>query len=463
MNSAKMYNRLNLLMSGLKEGLLFTCIMSLCLAAYCGDVDIHMKHLDINEFPSVTLFASIHSAFKPDRIFQQKDFKVTEDEHDIDAFSLKVFNPPLNVALVLDTSGSIKDFIDNIKEGAEKFVKSLGESDKILVVEFSGKVLLSLRATFDHNSAVSAIRAIRAGGGTKLYDGIYKALESLDGPRQTVVLFTDGKDQRMDGDTQKFSSHDYTEVIDLAVKNQTNIHCIGVGKEVDVAVLKTISDRTGGKFFHTLDTSKIKDLYEGVARYLTRQYKVTYTTPNTAADGRLRQVTIRETASGTKGVLTYSINARSLSEIKNRQKSISELKKNQSGTSWKQSINANVPGFKQHFNVKGASGTEGFKITGPTTSHLQKINFEYDENGFIKSATAVMTTEKHADTYVHGTQGTEDINFTNEFEGVNINTFIEGTIDPVDVDPQDTTDDNSDDDNDTGDFDSVPEPDIDDQ
>ncbi len=476
--------------------LFFLCFLS----AYCDDVQIMMKHLDILNFPEITLYSSVSSKFKTDRIFQKKDFTVTEDDHKIDNFTMKVFNPPLNIGLVLDTSGSIKGFVDKIKEGAIQFVKNLGDSDKVLIVEFSSKVILSQKATYTRGSLISAIKGIRAHGGTKLYDGLYRALEKLEGRRRTIVLFTDGRDQRMDGDTQQFSDHNYKDVIKLAKKKKINVHCIGVGKNVDKKVLHTISARTGGKFFHTLDPSKITDLYKGIARFLTRQYIVRYKTPNIEADGKLRHVRIKEIKSGTEGVLTYTINKKNLEKIRNRQKMISEMKKNNNSEKWKtknskwdwkQSINTKVPGFSLNHKVPGfkirtkvpgfhnkhgVRGVKGFTIEGRTFKHLQKIEFEYDEKGFIKSATPVMKTTKYPDHYVRGTKDFtieskfdgvdhtttfDGINHTTKFDGIDHTTTVEGSVETESIDYEDSNENDNIEDDDFQNMDDIPEPDID--
>ncbi len=480
----------------MKKSYLVIVLFLFCfLPSYCNDVQIMMKHLDILTFPEITLFSSVSSKFKSDRIFQQKDFTVNEDDFKIDNFTMKVFNPPLNIALVLDTSGSIKGFVDKIKDGAIQFVKNLGDSDKVLIVEFSSSVLLSQKATYTHQSLVSTIKGIRAHGGTKLYDGLYKALEKLEGRRRTIVLFTDGRDQRMDGDKEQFSDHDYKEVIKLAKKKKINIHSIGVGKNVDKKVLHTISARTGGKFFHTLDPSKISDLYKGIARYLTRQYIVRYKTPNIEADGKLRHVRIKEIKSGTEGELTYTINRKNLKEIKNRQKMLSEMQKHTDSEKWKTkkskwdwkntiktkvpgfSLNHKVPGFKIRTKIPGlhlkhgVRGVKGFTIEGSTFTHLQKIEFEYDERGFIKSSRPVYKTTTSPDTFVRGTKDftmetkTDGVDHTTTFDGVDHTTTfdeidhtttVEGSVETESIDYEDRDDNDSD----FQDMDDIPEPEI---
>lgn len=420
----------------------------LTTSIFADEVNINMNKLNIWDFPKISLSATISSKFNSDIKFSKKDFTVTEDDFNIDNFEMKIFSPPLNIGLVLYTSGSIKPYAKHIKNGAIKFVSNVGVSDKIMIVEFSNSVIVSQKSTFNKNQLYSAINSIRPGGGTKLYDGLYKALERIQGRNKTIVLFTDGKDQRFTTDTNRYSQHSASDVIKLALEKKVNIHCIGVGS-VDINMLKSISQKTHGKFFHTTDPKNIASLYQGIARYLTKQYFISYKTPNTKADGKIRYVRIKEKKSGVQGVLTYKIDKSLFKKISQRKKEIQKMLHNQN--KGKLNLNTNVynkvPGFKQKFNVKGV---DGFKITGPTTTHLQRIDFEYDENGFIKSSKAVMTSEKHADTIV---EGTEDVIITNDVKSVetkvNNNTEVDipsiDTDDEPDVDSDDETDVDNDD------------------
>src|SRR5262245_26676315 len=131
---------------------------------------------------------------------KKEDFKVFEDERSqtITNFSSES-NLPLTIALLVDTSGSIRDKLKFEEEAAIEFFYSTLQrgKDKALVISFDSGVDLLQDYTDDAEKLADKIRKIRAGGGTSLYDAIYLAVnQKLAGQngRRIVILITDGDD-----------------------------------------------------------------------------------------------------------------------------------------------------------------------------------------------------------------------------------------------------------------------------
>src|SRR5262249_42797684 len=133
---------------------------------------------------------------------KKEDFKVFEDERlqSITNFSSES-DLPLTIALLVDTSGSIRDKLKFEEEAAIEFFYSTLQrgKDKALLMSFDSGVDLIQDFTDDPEKLATEIRKIRAGGGTSLYDAIYlavnKKLSTQTGPgRRVVILITDGDD-----------------------------------------------------------------------------------------------------------------------------------------------------------------------------------------------------------------------------------------------------------------------------
>ncbi|HKP12327.1 MAG TPA: VWA domain-containing protein [Blastocatellia bacterium] len=104
---------------------------------------------------------------------------------------------PFNVALLLDSSGSTADQLQQIKSAALAFIDNLRPQDKVLLVEFNDSVRILSELTGDREQLRRAIADIRAGEYTQVYEAVYTAvwerLADIEG-RKAVVLFTDGID-----------------------------------------------------------------------------------------------------------------------------------------------------------------------------------------------------------------------------------------------------------------------------
>ncbi|MBI3649476.1 MAG: VWA domain-containing protein [Acidobacteria bacterium] len=105
----------------------------------------------------------------------------------------------LNVALLIDTSKSTREVLDQIKDHAQDFLKQLRPQDKAMVVSFDYQVHILTRLTADRKELERAIKRAEIGEylGTTLRDAVYEVIEhhfkTIKG-RKAIILLTDGKD-----------------------------------------------------------------------------------------------------------------------------------------------------------------------------------------------------------------------------------------------------------------------------
>src|SRR5213594_4843968 len=155
---------------------------------------------------------------------RKDDFRVAEDEkpQTITNFSSET-DLPLTIALLVDTSGSIRDKLRFEQEAAIEFFYSTLQrtKDKALIISFDSGVDLLQDFTDDPEVLSDAVRKIRAGGGTSLYDAVYLATtEKLTGQRgrRVLILISDGDDNS--------SRLSLTETLEVAQKNFVTIYGI---------------------------------------------------------------------------------------------------------------------------------------------------------------------------------------------------------------------------------------------
>jgi VWFA-related protein len=104
---------------------------------------------------------------------------------------------PFNVALLLDSSGSTLEQLEQIKAAAFAFVNTLRPQDRVMIVEFNDSVRIACELTGDREQMRRAIATIAPGEYTQVYEAIYTAvwekLAEVEG-RKAVILFSDGID-----------------------------------------------------------------------------------------------------------------------------------------------------------------------------------------------------------------------------------------------------------------------------
>jgi Ca-activated chloride channel homolog len=174
-------------------------------------------------------------------------------------FEAAANRPHLAVAFVVDTSGSMRDEVTSAAGGAERQTKLdvviaalqavfrdtdvAADRDRMALVHFNdaAEVVVPFTDARDRSALVSAAsRLERYSGGTQMGAGMAVAMRLIateEGSRRMVVL-TDG---------QTFDEEVVREVAGEAVRHQVPLTVIGVGDDVNVALLTEIADRTQGR------------------------------------------------------------------------------------------------------------------------------------------------------------------------------------------------------------------------
>jgi len=134
---------------------------------------------------------------------RQEEFTITEDgvAQQI-AFFGKVA-APFHVVLMLDTSSSTQDKLREIQQAAFTFVQQLQPADRVKVISFDDNVKDLNEFTNDREVLRKAINGTRSGQGTKVYDAMDLAMNTIRKirGRKAIVIFTDGMDWHSDSAT----------------------------------------------------------------------------------------------------------------------------------------------------------------------------------------------------------------------------------------------------------------------
>jgi hypothetical protein len=134
---------------------------------------------------------------------KQDEFAIFEDgiQQQI-AFFGKVA-APFHVVLMLDTSSSTQDKLKQIQQAAVAFVEQLQPADRVKVISFDDAVKDLNEFTSNRETLRSAIYSTTSGSGTKVYDAVELALNTIRTirGRKAIVIFTDGMDWHSDSAT----------------------------------------------------------------------------------------------------------------------------------------------------------------------------------------------------------------------------------------------------------------------
>jgi hypothetical protein len=182
---------------------------------------------------------------------------------------------PLNLALVLDRSGSMSgDPFRNMLMAAETFVGQMRDGDRISVVAFSdGLWETSAPVVIDANTrnvVVSGIRSLRHGGGTFLSGGLLAGLAEVFSGYQPwavnqVILFSDG--QPNIGIT---STPELARIAERAAASGVSVTTIGFGRDHDELLMQGIADASGGNYYYVDSPRDMAGIFQREAGAILR-------------------------------------------------------------------------------------------------------------------------------------------------------------------------------------------------
>lgn len=153
---------------------------------------------------------------------KQEDFLLYDNQVQQQIAFFDAAEEPLNVALLLDTSQSTREVLEDIKEAAFDFLLQLRSKDRAMVITFDDRVRFLTPLTRDQNVLERAIYQARIGDriGTRLNDAVIEASQELKKAvgRKAIILLTDGKDYGSDIDTD--------ELLDKVMESNSLIYTI---------------------------------------------------------------------------------------------------------------------------------------------------------------------------------------------------------------------------------------------
>jgi VWFA-related protein len=204
---------------------------------------------------------------------------------------------PLRLAILIDTSNSIRDRFRFQQEAANNFINSvMRPQDKAIVVSFDTAAELAADLTSDTRVLENAVRGLRPGGGTALYDAIYFACKErlmLDQPmykfRRAMVILSDGDDNE--------SRYSREQALEMAQRADTVIYTIStnithIETEGD-KIMRYLADQTGGVSFFPFEANDLNQSFENIANELRHQYNLFYRPEPLNNDGRYHKVQIK--------------------------------------------------------------------------------------------------------------------------------------------------------------------------
>jgi len=205
---------------------------------------------------------------------------------------------PLRLGILIDSSNSIRDRFRFQQEAAIEFINQVvrPRQDKAVIVSYDTAAELVADLTGDTDVLSKAIRGLRPGGGTAMFDAMFYACRDKlmqDQPRhkfrRAMIVLGDGDDNA--------SRYTRDQALEMAQKADVVVYAIStnntkIDRDGD-KVLRYFADETGGVAFFPFKVQDLSQSFENISNELRHQYNVLYRPDPLKTDGLYHKVDIK--------------------------------------------------------------------------------------------------------------------------------------------------------------------------
>ena len=264
---------------------------------------------------------------------KRADFRVWEDGREQPLSDLDLRRVPVDVALLIDSSSSTADNLEDFRRAATDFAALLGPDDRVCLIKFGDRVELLQDWTRSRTQLRRALARLAPGMFTRFNEALYLAareqLRPGPGRRRALVVLTDGIDSgrgpvRADAalkailesqaavyvlsSTEIARRRKQAELDSLLTGDSAadgysslqvgdlreGLRVLGLSEES----LGRLCGATGGRLYKPESFAALAALYREIADELRHQYALYYTPLNKARDGSFRRVQVAVTGPG---------------------------------------------------------------------------------------------------------------------------------------------------------------------
>jgi VWFA-related protein len=247
---------------------------------------------------------------------RKEDFTIFEDGVEQPVAHFASIEKPFTVALLLDVSGSTQAQLAQIRQAANTFLSRLRMNDRLMAITFDGKVNVLTEPEQVSVIRRGKLRIPAVTDGTVLYDAVDLALKRMAQipGRKAIVLMTDGVDQdsrvSMQETLADIAEQDlliytvrYNTLPQLPerlshIKNEKARHKVRErllrGYAVSEPYLRTLAEKTGGRFYRADDLGAVGPAFEAITSELGVHYSVGYYSKSTVNGEHAIKVKVKQ-------------------------------------------------------------------------------------------------------------------------------------------------------------------------
>ncbi|HUP61451.1 MAG TPA: VWA domain-containing protein [Thermoanaerobaculia bacterium] len=254
--------------------------------------DRFIEQIDVNliELPALVTDATGAAILG----LEEKDFQVFENGkgQKITAFNFAT-NLPVSVGVLLDRSGSMEKKIDDAKQAAIEFFRSMiHKNDRAFFAGFAAEATRNAPFVSDLSILEAQVNQLpKPAGMTSLYDAIVTGLYRFRGMqgRKALIVITDGDDTS--------SRLSWDDLLTYVRASRVPVYIVGIGFGLtDIGSsgrMRELAAETGGTAYFIRNVKELGAVYVQLEKELRSQYLLAYHSESTSKDQEYRTIEVK--------------------------------------------------------------------------------------------------------------------------------------------------------------------------
>jgi Ca-activated chloride channel family protein len=227
---------------------------------------------------------------------REDNFEVFENKKPQEIRHFSSDDAPVSLGIIVDTSGSMKDKMERVREAVKQFCYSANPQDEFFTITFSDTPQLVHDFTDSPEDLEGKLLFVSAKGRTALLDAIYmgiKKMREAKYSRKALLIVSDGGDNH--------SRYNVNEVKSMVKESDVMIYAIGtfdrnlptIEEVMGPELLSSIAEVTGGRAFVLDNLIEMPDVARRIGVELRTQYVLGYHPSNPPHDGKWRKINVK--------------------------------------------------------------------------------------------------------------------------------------------------------------------------
>src|SRR6266851_511852 len=226
----------------------------------------------------------------------QQNFQVFEGKKPQEIKHFSSEDAPVSVGIILDSSGSMKDKMDRVREAVHQFCENANPQDEFFMITFADEPHLVSDFTSVPEEIEKELLFTQPRGRTALLDAVYMALGKMHEARygkKALLIISDGGDNH--------SRYGEREVKAAAKESDVMIYAVGTfdryvpteEERLGPYLLSSIAEPTGGRAFTLQNPNDLPAVAHRIGTELRTQYVIGYRPQDAPRDGKWHKISVK--------------------------------------------------------------------------------------------------------------------------------------------------------------------------